>query len=73
MDKKYDEETREYLTLQMFNSEEIALHGNYAVSSRITYHEELPSPEIIAKSVKSNGCDTFEVKHVTEKISRYSV
>ncbi|MOA49531.1 hypothetical protein D3C78_1724210 [compost metagenome] len=73
MANKYDEETREYMTLEMFNSIEVAVHGEQAVSTRKSYHETLPSPDIIAREVKNNGCDTFEVTHVTEKIVRYQV
>jgi hypothetical protein len=73
MANKYDEETREYVTLEMFNSFEVVTYGKHAISTQKTYHVSLPSPEIIAREVKGNGCDTFEITHVTEKIVRYQV
>ncbi|MHB0943408.1 hypothetical protein ACYCSU_17300 [Paenibacillus sp. ALE1] len=70
--KHFDKETREHLILTMMNAEDVALNGEQAHTVK-TYHDTLPSPEIIAKEVKRSGFDTFEVAHVKEIIKRYEV
>ncbi|WP_336761314.1 hypothetical protein [Paenibacillus sp. USHLN196] len=70
--RQYDEETHEYLILEKMNADEVALNGDEA-ETVMTYHEELPSPDIIAEEVKRSGFDTFEVTHIIETIKRYQV
>lgn len=68
----YDEETYEYLLLEMMNAEDVALNGEEA-DTIVTEHEELPSPDVIAEHVKQAGFDTFEVTLVKEIVKRYQV
>jgi hypothetical protein len=70
---KYDEETHEYYTLEMYKVEDVAEHGEEAESTRKEHFNVLPSMEKIEEVVKSVGCDTFEVTHATEKVERYSI
>lgn len=73
MEKKYDEEIREHYELEMYDVEDVAENGEQASSIRKAYFDNLPPMDKIEEVIKGNGCDTFEITHVTEKIIRYNV
>lgn len=68
---KYDEETHERYTLEMYNADDAAENGEEASCTKKVSFMNLPSMDKIKEVIGNAGCNTFEITHTVEKVERY--